>query len=310
MNNDNEELKPLSFDENEDGLMPMSFGTGEEAMVDSIPLVKTATNEIKNRDSNFVFFFGNPQSGKSVILSSMLYHLSSQAGVLRPKIGTPNSHEAQTLLYDFYENIRQGILPERTTVGKVLELDLVFEPNNKSKKVMPINLTFLEASGEDLRAIKRGGNFNSHISKYLSSNVPLTFIIVTSYDTADKDDALINEFLDELERKGKNLRPINLILVISKWDKSGRMEVESEEELDNFINDNLRRTSQRINAYELSKTFYTIGNVETAGGSQRVTLLSLDTAGILSNWLYNSITGFDINYEGTFLERLKWSLFN
>ena len=169
MNNENEELKPLSLDDSET-LKPLSIDTNEENQRSSVPLSKTATNEIKNRDSNFVFFFGNPQSGKSVILSSLLYHLSSQVGVLRPIIGTPNSQEVQTLLYDFYENIRQGYLPERTTVGKVLEIDLVFEPNNKSKKVPPVNLTFLEASGEDLRAIRRGGNFQSHISKYLSSS--------------------------------------------------------------------------------------------------------------------------------------------
>lgn len=307
MINENEDLTPLSFDENEI-LTPISTGTKDDITRGNVPLAKPSTNEIKNRDSNFVFFFGNPQSGKSVILSSMLYYLSSQAGVLRPKIGTPNSQEAQVLLYDFYENISQGILPERTTVGKVLELDLVFEPNNKSEKIKPINLTFLEASGEDLRAIKRGGNFQSHIAKYLNSEVPLTFVIVTSYDTAHQDDTLINEFLDELERKGKNLRPVNVILVISKWDKSGRMDVESEEELDNFISESLRRTSQRVNAYELSKTFYTVGNIENKGGEQRITLLNLDTASVLSNWLYSSITGYDINYDGTFWERLKWSI--
>jgi len=204
MSNDNEELKPLSLGDSET-LKPLALNSNDEVQRSSVPLSKTATNEINNRDSNYVFFFGNPQSGKSVILSSMLYHLSSQVGVLRPKIGVPNSKEVQTLLYDFYENIRQGFLPERTTVGNVLEIDLVFEPNNKSKKVPPINLTFLEASGEDLSAIKRGGNFQSHISKYLSSNVPLTFIIVTSYDTADQDDTLINEFLDELERNENHL---------------------------------------------------------------------------------------------------------
>ena len=309
MSHENEELKPLSLDDSET-LKPLSIDTNEENQRSSVPLSKTATNEIKNRDSNFVFFFGNPQSGKSVILSSLLYHLSSQVGVLRPIIGTPNSQEVQTLLYDFYENIRQGYLPERTTVGKVLEIDLVFEPNNKSKKVPPVNLTFLEASGEDLRAIRRGGNFQSHISKYLSSNVPLTFIIVTSYDTADQDDTLINEFLDELERKGKNLRPVNIILVISKWDLSGRMDVESPEELDNFVTNNLRRTSQRFDANELSKTFYTIGNVESRDGKQKITLLNLDTAGVLSNWLYESITGYPLDYEGTFWERIKFSFTN
>ena len=145
-----------------------------------------------------------------------------------------------------------------------------------------------------MSSIRRGGNFQSHISKYLSSNVPLTFIIVTSYDTADQDDTLINEFLDELERKGKNLRPVNIILVISKWDLSGRMDVESPEELDNFIGNNLRRTSQRFDANELSKTFYTIGNVESRDGKQKITLLNLDTAGVLSNWLYQSIVGYPL----------------
>ena len=309
MNNENDQLKPLSLDDSEN-LKPLSISSNDENERSSIPLAKTATNEIKNRDSNFVFFFGNPQSGKSVILASILYHLSSQVGVLRPIIGSPNSQEVQTLLHDFYENIRQGILPERTTVGKVLEIDLVFEPNNKSKKVPPINLTFLEASGEDLRAIRRGGNFQSHISKYLSSDVPLTFIIVTSYDTADQDDTLINEFLDELERKQKNLRPINIILVISKWDLSGRMDVESPEELNNFIANNLRRTSQRFDANELSKTFYTIGNIESSDGRQRISLLNLDTAGVLSNWLYESITDYPLDYEGTFWERIKFSFTN
>lgn len=309
MNNENDELKPLSLDDSEN-LKPLSIDSNEDSHRTSVPISKTVTNQIKNRDSNFVFFFGNPQSGKSVILSSILYHLSSQAGVLRPIIGTPNLHEVQTILYDFYENIRQGFLPERTTVGKVLEIDLVFEPNNKSKKVPPINLTFLETSGEDLRAIRRGGNFQSHISKYLSSNVPLTFIVVTSYDTADQDDTLINEFLDELERKEKNLRPVNIILVISKWDLSGRMDVDSPEELDNFIVNNLRRTSQRFDANELSKTFYTIGNVESRDGKQKITLLNLDTAAVLSNWLYESITGYPLNYEGTFWERIKFSFTN
>lgn len=309
MSNENEELKPLSFDLNEKDLdmKPLSLETKNEVREGIVPLSKAKMNEVKKRDSNFVFFFGNPQSGKSVILSSMLYYLSSQVGVLRPKIGTPNSNETQVLLYDFYENIQQGILPERTTVGKVLEIDLIFEPNNKSKKILPVNLTFLEASGEDLNAIRRGGNFQSHISKYLSSDVPLTFIIVTSYDTAHQDDTLINEFLDELERKGKNLNPVNVILVISKWDKSGRMDVESSEELESFITDNLRRTSQRMNAYELSKTFYTIGNVESKDGKQRIDCVNLDTAAVLSNWLYNTITGYDIQYQGTFWERLKWS---
>ncbi len=310
MSTDNEELKPLSFDNDEDTLKPLSFETKNNHTDDYVPLSKGTSTELKNKDSNFVFFFGTAESGKSVILSSMLYYLSSQAGVLRPKLGTPNTREAQVLLSDFFENIRQGILPNRTTRDQVTRLDLVFEPNNKSKKVPPINLTFLETSGENHNEIRRGGSYHSSIESFLNANVPLTFIIVTSYDTAHKDDTLINEFLDELERKGKNLKSVNVILVVSKWDKSGRMDVANEDELNSFINERLSRTSQRIDTYGLSKTYYTIGNIQNSNGSEKITLLSLSTAEVLSNWLYESIAGFPLDYEGTFWERIKFSFTN
>ncbi|MCT2406125.1 hypothetical protein NZD88_00975 [Chryseobacterium antibioticum] len=311
MDNFNEKFKPLSFDqEAEEMLKPLSFDNDQQIQEDFVPISRTISNDIKNKESNFVFFFGTADSGKSVILSSMLYYLKSHAGVLRPKLGTPNSKEANVLLSDFFENIRQGILPNRTSRDKVTRLDLVFEPNNKSKKVVPIDLTFLETSGENHNEIRRGGSYHSSIESFLNANVPLTFIIVTSYDSAHREDSLINEFLDELERKGKNLKSVNAVLIISKWDKSGRMDVESAEELEGFISDRLPMTAQRINTYGLSKSYYTIGSVQNSVGQERVNLLNLSTAEVLSKWLYRSITGYDLDYEGTFWERLKFSFSN
>jgi hypothetical protein len=304
----NEELVPLSLG-SDDNLAPLNFESNKHSD-DFVSIAKPTVSDIKNKDSNFVFFFGTAESGKSVILSSMLYYLSSQAGVLRPRLETPNSKEAEVLLYDFFDNIRQGILPNRTTRDQVTRLDLVFEPNNRSKKVVPINLTFLETSGENHNEIRRGGSYHSSIESFLNANIPLTFIIVTSYDSAHKDDTLINEFLNELERKGKHMQSVNVILVISKWDKSGRMDVASAEELDSFISERLSRTSQRIDTYGLSKTYYTIGSLHNNNGEERIGLLNLATAEVLSNWLYSSIVGYDINYEGTFWEKIKFSIFS
>lgn len=303
---ENEELKPFSFD-NDENVRPVILDNKENNNSDFVPIANNNSSEIKNTDSNFVFFFGVSASGKSVILSSILYYLSSKAGVLRPKLGTPNTKEAQVLLTDFFENLRQGILPDRTTRDQVTRLDLIFEPNNKSKKVTPINLTFLETAGGNHQDITRGGTYHSSIEAYLNVNIPLNFIVVTSYDTAHRDDTLINEFLDELERKGKNLKSINVILVISKWDKSGRMDVSSEEELESFIIERLPRTNNRMNSYELNKTYFTIGNVEKNGTSEKITLLNLASAEVLSNWLYESIVGYPLDYEGTFWERIKFS---
>jgi hypothetical protein len=306
MSNDNDITKPFSLEDDEP-VSPVNLENDQINSTDFVPIANNNSAEIKNTDSNFVFFFGVSASGKSVILSSMLYFLSSKAGVLRPKLGTPNTKEAQVLIADFFENLRQGILPDRTTRDQVTRLDLVFEPNNKSQKVSPINLTFLETAGGNHQDITRGGKYHSSVEAYLNANIPLNFIVVTSYDTAHKDDTLINEFLDELERKGKNLKSINVILVISKWDKSGRMDVSSEEELENFITERLPRTNNRINSYELSKTYFTIGNIEKIGTTEKITLLNLDSAEVLSKWLYESIVGVPLDYEGTFWERIKFS---
>jgi hypothetical protein len=302
----NDVTKPFSLEDDEP-VRPVNLDNTQKDNLDFVPLANNNIAEIQNTDSNFIFFFGVSASGKSVILASMLYYLSSKAGVLSPKLGTPNSKEALVLLADFFENLRQGILPDRTTRDQVTRLDLVFEPNNKSKKVTPINLTFLETAGGNHQDITRGGTYHSSIEAYLNANIPLNFIVVTSYDTAHRDDTLINEFLDELERKGKNLKSINVILVISKWDKSGRMDVSSEEELENFITERLPRTNNRINSYELSKTYFTIGNIEKTGTTEKITLLNLASAEVLSKWLYESIVGIPLDYEGTFWERLKFS---
>lgn len=285
-------------------LTPISTKSPIDNNSDFVPMAQTTSPSIQMQDSNFVFFFGTAESGKSVILSSMLYYLSSQAGVLRPKLDTPNSKEAEVLLFDFLDNIRKGVLPNRTTRDRVTRIDLIFEPNNKSKKVPPIKLTFLETSGENHYEIRRGGNYHSSIDEYLNANIPLNFILVTDYDTAHNDDALMMSFLNELERKGKSLKSVNAILVVSKWDKSGSMGVSSVEQLDNFIRDRMPMTSQRMDTYGLNKSFYTIGHIEKNSiGEERLTKLNLQTAKVLSEWLYRSIVGVDINYEGTFWER-------
>lgn len=272
-----------------------------------VPTSNGSTTTVQNKDSNFVFFYGTSASGKSVILSAILYYLNSFAGVLRPKLGSPNSREAHVLLADFFENIKKGILPNRTTRDQVTRLDFMFDPNNKSTKVPPISLSFLETAGENHNEISRGGKYVDGIEAYLNSDIPLNFIIVTSYDRAHHEDAKIVEFLDYLERKGKNLKNVNVLLVISKWDKSGNLGVDNEQHLENFISERLSMTNNRIDTYNLSKTYFTIGNVQNQGGMEKITLLNLDSAEIIAKWLYHNIVGYDLDYEGTFWEKIKFS---
>ncbi|MFJ1430637.1 hypothetical protein ACILE2_07535 [Capnocytophaga canimorsus] len=303
-----EELKPISFGNSNQESDNFYSTISNETPDDFVPLREgERVTNIKNKDSNFVFFFGTSASGKSVILSSMLYTLRTKFGVIRPNKTTPNSQEAMVLLSDFFENIRQGILPQRTVRDQVTRMDLVFEPNNKSKKVNPINLTFLETSGENHNEIRRGGQYHSSISQYLKAEIPISFIIVTSYNVAHKDDTIINDFLFKLESEGKNLKNVNVVLVVSKWDLSGS-QTPTGEELDFFIKERLPMTHQFLETNGMDKTYYTIGQLQNVGGNDKIIALNLDAAEILSKWLYRNITGVSLDYEGTFWERLKWSL--
>ena len=322
---DNE--KPFSFDDynndeqNADNsrFLPPQIETVSQPKIYSDPnleeddFVRTSNgnaNTVQNKDSNFVFFYGTSASGKSVILSAILYYLNSYAGVLRPKKGSPNSKEAQVLLADFFENIKKGILPSRSTRDQVTRLDFVFDPNNRSKKVPSINSSFLETAGENHNEISRGGKYHDGIEAYLNADIPLNFLIVTSYDKAHNEDSKIVEFLDYLERKGKNLKNINVLLIISKWDKSGNLGVENEQQLENFVSERLSMTNNRVDTYNLSKTYFTIGNVEKQGEGEKITLLNLESAEVVAKWLYHNIVGYDLDYEGTFWERIKFSISN
>nr|WP_314491489.1 hypothetical protein [uncultured Chryseobacterium sp.] len=309
--------KPFSFDDYEDNYPEINHETIEHPVTYTIPEIEDdgfvptsngSSTTVQNKDSNFIFFYGTSASGKSVILSAILYYMNSVAGVLRPKLGSPNSREAHVLLADFFENIKRGILPNRSTRDQVTRLDFVFDPNNKSKKVPPVSLSFLETNGENHNEISRGGKYHDSIDAYLNSDIPLNFIIVTSYDRAHSEDSKIVEFLDYLERKGKNLSNVNVLLVISKWDKSGNIGIDNEQQLENFISERLSMTNNRLDTYNLNKTYFTIGNVQNQGGMEKITLLNLDSAEVIAKWLYHNIAGYDLDYEGTFWEKIKFSI--
>jgi hypothetical protein len=271
-----------------------------------IPISRT----LNENDSNFIFSFGESQIGKSVIIASMIYHMYADGGTLRPKQSAQSNQEAEILLYDMLDGLKRGKLPKRTAVEQVTRLDFVFDPKNKSKTVKPINLTFLEMSGEDLQQVRRGGALHKSIDDYLNAEIPINFFLVTDYENATNNDALMISFLRKIESERRKYKSVNAILIITKWDKSGSKRPRSEEEFETFLRENMPLTNGQINANSLFRTYYTVGDVETdEEGNSRITNLNLDTAKNLTEWLYYNITGVDINCEGTFWERLKESLF-
>jgi hypothetical protein len=262
-------------------------------------------NIMDSKNNNYVFFFGRPSSGKSVILASMLYCMNVLMGVTRPRRDVPNSKEAEILLFDFLDQLRKGKFPYRTATNTITRIDISFEPNNKSKKIIPIDLTFLEMSGEFYQKIRNGSAFDKSVEQYLFSDIPISIIMVTDYDNAMDDDLLMYSFLSQLEKNGKSIRRINAILVISKWDKSGTKNNPDADELNYFIKRQMPMMNSHFDTYSLYKTFYTVGRVSLdKNGQEILECLDLCSAKTLTEWLYSSITGIDLNYQGGFWEQI------
>lgn len=257
-----------------------------------IPIAGSVTKE----DTNFVFSFGQSQSGKSVILASMFYYMSAFAGLLKPIPSMLNSEEAELLFRDMLEDLSKGILPKRTSIETVTRLNFEFIPNTKSSKVKPIKLTFLEMSGEDLIKVRRAGLLYREIEEYLTAKIPITFFLITPYDEMHINDMLLLSFLRKLESERRNYIKVNAILIITKWDKSGHTRPRSIDEFEKIIKERMPLTSGQLDSYQLSKTYYTIGEITKDGDNKdKLNQLNLETAKLLTHWLYKSITGIDIN---------------
>ncbi len=277
---------------------------------DYVPVNRKSATTLANKDSNFICSVGTGGSGKSVILASLLYAIQTEYGVLNPKIGAPHTQETMLLLNKFYKGMSTGQLPERTILDKVSRLDFVFKPNNKSEKVPAIDLTFLETAGDNWNEVLKNGVLHSSIENFITADIPITFMLITGCNDAHKDDVLFSQVLFYLTKRRYNLKNTNVILIISKWDKMGTENVESEEVLDNFVIERLPMTHNYLETYGLTKTYYTVGELQPdrSTGGEKIQRLNLDSARRLAKWIYKSIVGYDLEYQGTLWEQIKWSL--
>src|SRR5213595_2023861 len=90
---------------------------------------------LENKETNFVFIFGKPAAGKTVITASLLNFLSSHCdyGNLVGIYDESNqsSNEGRRTLETIRRKFSEKRLPARTDKGSLTEIDIKFEPFNK-----------------------------------------------------------------------------------------------------------------------------------------------------------------------------------
>ncbi len=248
-----------------------------------------------SEDKNFVFLFGSPAAGKTVVLGSMIQAMQ------RPEVqGRLFVHGAGDGYFKYglalWERIRTAFaekrFPARTTKGETIQLHAQYKhPGSQD----PLNLVFLEMSGEDLKSVtitdQGGRGLPFHISQFLKiPELKIAFLITTSWQDAAKDDAMIDDFLSYLNETASHLIENRIILLITKWDTyrgSGLVSI------DDFVKTKMPRTYNKISDKRNVIQPFSIGKIVAFDGSGGDVISSFDYAASqrLFGRIYETFTG-------------------
>lgn len=257
--------------------------------------------QLQDRDSTFVFLFGKQQAGKTVLISSLIHHMGvDDDGALETRRRHDNL-EGAAYLKSLHRSVREGYFMDRTTVGVLYELDLKYTPQKPKK---PMNLTFLEMSGEDLSKVELSkqsfGKLPDNIDVFMSCpDIDLVFLLVAPYDEAAEQDAMMIDFLDYLIEK-KPQYPLNdVLLVITKWDRYDGL---YKEDVESFVSEKMPLTYSRIKAANASIARFSIGKVSEM--NDHIVKLNDERPNALKRWLYATITGKKIKSNTSIFDRI------
>lgn len=238
---DNEKKGSATFDSEGDGLLSASvlvdltddsdwMGGGDGNEPNPVEEREQVLPELE-KDRLYVFMYGKPQAGKSVILSGLLRFLETDDSVTW-HVDIENMDRASRIkLNELKSSIRKKKFVSGTEVlkqdSRVWELKGTLTPNNRSKRLPELKLAFLELAGEDLKKIIVGnsaftGDLDPRIRHYLTSWDSIDnmcfFMVAPADEAAEHEDALTDMF-QYMSSKGMMDAPT--IVMLSKWDKLG-----------------------------------------------------------------------------------------
>lgn len=247
-------------------------------------------NNIIDKDTHYIFFFGKIASGKTAIITYLINYILEE-------------NEGNLVLADLNENPYTNVLLENFTSGTLtkrtdpmedpIHIDLRYEPRDerKPKKFF----TILEIAGEDLEELgnrdneKGVGSLPKGIQAYFeAAGISITFILCTPYNKANQDVALLSQFIQHVERNRSKLKKYNYVLLSTKWDKNM-----SRKSIEDFATDNqLQFVIDQIKHKSPLIMGYSIGEVNEADNI--VTNVSKKYPKELWHWLYEDMTGVEL----------------
>ena len=295
----NQEVDQLDLDlESDDYLME----EGDENEVFEQRGYLNDFRSLQDRDSTFVFLFGKQQAGKTVLISSLIYHMGvDDDGALETRRRQDNLRGA-AYLKSLYKSVREGYFMDRTAVGTLYELDLKYTP---IKPEVPMNITFLEMSGEDLSKVELSsqsmGKLPDNIDVFMNCpDIDLVFLLVVAYDEASSQDSMMIDFLDYLKEKKVEFDLSTILLTITKWD---RYDGVFKHDVEAFVREKMPLLYSRIKADSGSIARFSIGQVSES--NDHIIRLNEERPDAIKRWLYKTTTNRKIKSNTSIFQSIS-----
>ncbi|PPK74908.1 hypothetical protein B0F87_107151 [Methylobacter tundripaludum] len=268
----------------------------------------------KIEDTNYVFFFGQQGSGKSVIIGSLLRSLnegkSNKGGFILNK-GDNIKHkgckellqEGYRFAYNAHEILKQKRFMARNDKGDLTIINGRFEPTIEDCN--PLDITFLDVAGEDLIELDANhgqGKLPNHINIFLKlSTLPLLIILVVPHDPTIENkpegytDRLMAQFLETIDKRSSQdkLKKPRIMLLITQWDSyAGKYQ----NDVTAFAKTKLPSTYTLLNRNRDLISEYSIGRViELTEGELSIDPFYEEYPIRVWNRIYETFTGKSLN---------------
>lgn len=288
-----------------DPVLPPPYQEPPPILRDPIPDDMEDIPYVYDPKTSYFFVFGVKGSGKSVLLSGVLYNirarrLGDQARNLNDN-NVPHERLGTQLLNEMMEQIPSGDWPRSTTTlaseGRTFPRHMHFQFNPKDGKKPDFKFCMMDMSGEDLERVRvsewDAGRLNPGIDVFLELPVEnLSFVCVypslhDRYSHAQLSTYMVN-FLDKLEAKGKATAPI--LMVVSQWDRVSDNYPSPEA----FLEENAPLVWNRLHAgdRDFSLMEFSIGHVNEQTNRYKY---SPAASNRLFEWMYSSRMEVSLN---------------
>ncbi len=266
----------------------------------------------RSRDDHFVFFFGGVESGKSTVLASLIH------SVQRPEVDGKlyvlghgdGSAGGMALWNHMRAQFKARAFPSRST-RETIQMRTQYEPPNDEK---PLNIVFLEMSGEDLASVsitdQAGRVLPAHIDVFLKiKGLKLVFLITTAWTNATADDSRIDDFLTYIKERAPHLVKNRFMLLVTKWDSKAK---ESAETIDQFVRRTMPLTYNKLAHTRNIVQPFSIGNVIESSQAHEPVIADFDHAASqrLFGRIYETFTNISSNPLMSLWQALRRRLFH